>query len=167
MKSPSMHISKKKLSDIENISIDDKFVKIIKGIYIIENYYRNKLFRSLEYIFLFFNIILNIFFKIEIKNLTLGQFQIGITSILIYYGYSELNIHDKKIKKINFKQLTYILKSIKWKNNLEICVWKLTPIYNQLLMSNTDLSSLAGNIGEYYNGEMSYGFSLQRLVNKI
>jgi len=160
-------IPRKHLSDIENISEDDKLIRIIKGIYLIENYYRNTFLRVCEYIFLVLNFLLNKVFGITIKNLTVGHFQLGITSILTYYGYQSFDIHAKWIKAISFKQLICILKGIKWKNNLEICVWKIEPLFYQLLLKNSHIDSLSGNIGEYYNGKMSYGFLLQRLVYEI
>lgn len=157
----------KRIKQINNAEITKDLKHIILGIYIIESMYRSVPLRIVEYIVLFFNICLNYIFKIPIKNYTLGPFQIGISSILIFNGYKEFEIHQKYIRKLNFEQLKMVLHSIEFENNLKICFWKVKDMYVQVLTNTSEYYSIVGNVGELYNGSIRYGFLLQSIVEKI
>lgn len=159
--------STKRIKQINNAKIEKDLKYIILGIYIIESTYRNTLLRIVEYVVAIFNICLNYVFNKPIKNYTLGPFQIGISSILIFNGYKEFEIHQKYIKKLNFEQLKTIVHGIEFKNNFEICFWKVKDMYAQVLINTSEYYSIIGNVGELYNGSIKYGFLLQNIVEKL
>lgn len=162
-----LRYSNKKIKEIKNMALDDDIKKILIGIYIIENTYRNIFCRSIEYTLLIISVILNVIFKVPVRNYTVGIFQIGITSILIFYGDKTYDVHQKVINKLTKEQLSFVLKGIFYNNNLQICLWKINQYYKKLKSKGYNYYSLVGHIGELYNGDIGYGFKLQEIVNNI
>jgi len=140
---------------------------IIKGIYLIENYYRPAHKRVVEYILAFSFAIINIFFNVPIKNYTLGHFQLGITSMLFYSNVKKCKIHDRKIQKLSLEEVFHIIHYCNYNENLTLTCKKVFDIKRKLEIKWGDRDSNIGRIGELYNGTVSYGFLLQLIVEKI
>ena len=162
-----LRYSNKKIKEIEKMALDDDIKKLLIGIYMIENTYRNIFYRIIEYMLLIISFIVNVFFEIPIRNYTVGTFQIGITSILIFYGDKTYDVHQKTINKLTKEQLNFIFKGIAYNNNLQICLCKINQYYEKLKSKGYNYYSLVGHIGELYNGDIGYGFKLQEIVNNI
>ena len=91
--------------------------KICSGIIQIETTYRKKYFRICEYLALTIGIVFNLLLKRPIKNYTIGICQVGISTILSYYG-KETYQHLDRIDKLSFCDVYNIIKSIYYKNNI-------------------------------------------------
>ena len=141
-------------------------LNILIGIFMLEISSRGRLFRFAEYSATIAGILVNILFGVPVKNYTIGKCQVGLTSILIYHGFSDYNIHSRNVDNFNLKKLFLVVKSMRFKTNSRIFAEKISKYYKTI--SN---SSLAHNsiifIGEYYNGKFSYGLSLEKAVHEL
>ncbi|MBC7764993.1 MAG: hypothetical protein H7Y41_00790 [Hyphomonadaceae bacterium] len=149
----------KQIKNIIDTSINRKIpYKVAIGIYIMETFYRPIYIRIVEYLLLVIGIFLNVIFKIPLRNITIGKLQIGLGTILSYYGNVKIGMHDRYIYSLSINQIMFIFKAISWKYQLEILYWWY-KIHG--------LNETPGKIGYLYNGEIIYGIMLQRLVNII
>ena len=137
--------------------------KILISILLIETYYRNLVFRIIEYLFVLG--ISSILLNIPIKNYTIGVCQIGLSYILKYHGF-EMYEHVRFIKVLDFSMLKSILSSINYKKNIEVSLWR-TMNYYQKLMIFSDERLIARRIGEKYNGTYEYGLLVEKINNEL
>lgn len=135
--------------------------EILLGIYLIEIHGRPFWFRSLEYFLLTLHIVYWFLSRQPIPNYTIGRFQLGLATILKYYGYA-FNPHSRFIKLTNFRQISLIIRSIYWKSHLEIASELIKEIYEEC--SDLDYGRQCRYIGIKYNGHISYGLFLEKLV---
>jgi hypothetical protein len=140
---------------------------VIIGIYLIENNFRPVLGRMAEYTVLFGSWIFAKIFHKAVKNYTLGPFQTGITSILFYNNVRRCKIHDRLIKNLSFRELMFVYKCCKYKNNLCCCCKMVKSIESNLKTKWGDVDTNVGRIGEIYNGKILYGALLYELLSKI
>lgn len=139
---------------------------VLIGIYMLEVTFRSRLFRLGEYMATIVGICCNILFKIPVKNYTIGKCQVGLTSILYYHGLSEYNLHSRKVDDFNFSKFLLVLKSISFKTNSRIFADKISR-YHKNIANSPSSQNLIIFIGEYYNGKLGYGLSLEKIVNDL
>lgn len=158
-----MFSSERKMSyikkTVERYGLD---VSVCLGIYSIETKYRKFFFRVCEDVWFVKDFILNKLFKRKIRNLTVGVFQIGLTSILKYNGYDIWQYYDY-LSNITFKQFFCILRAMSFKNNVEIFCKKVSEYGT----SGEDINLLIARYGELYNGNVNYILMLNSEYNRL
>ena len=137
---------------------------IVCGIYLIETTFRPLHYRLVEYTVVFFKLLLSVIGGLPIKNYTVGKCQIGLGTILCFYGYTNATFHSKEICNINFDQAISIIRAFFDEYNLLIFVWRLRFIYASY---TEDIDNIIINIGYGYNGNMIYGLVLERVINEL
>lgn len=137
------------------------FNNILASIYFIETLCRPFYFRISEYLALVICLLLNIIFKKPIRNFTIGKCQLGLTTILNYYG-SQHYIHLDYIKRIKVNEAIYILRIIMSDEYYRIFADKIRPIFNRAnnIYGKSDLKNTTQYIGQQYNGKYTYGLFL-------
>lgn len=137
-------------------------VSVCLGIYNIETTYRKFLFRICENVFFVFNFIANKLFKCKIKNITIGVFQIGLTSILSCNGYKIWQYYDY-LPEMTFKQFACVVKAMFFKNNVEMFCKKVSAYGTEC----EDINRMIARYGELYNGNVDYILMLNSEYNKL
>lgn len=154
-----------KYNKIRNIEILYELPKdILWGIYSIETKYRHSIIRICEYIYLFSMIFLNFIFKRPVKNITIGQFQIGIVNILNYYG-ADMYRHLRYIELITYKELCSLIRGTIFKNNLLIATELVNNFYNISKQKCKNTRHCIIHTGQLYNGRYAYGLLLLDYCN--
>ena len=138
-------------------------VNLLLGIYLIETKYRPLYYRIGEYSIALLGCLLNITIKKPVKNYTIGYCQVGLSSILNYYGRKTYR-HVRYIENLTFSDLINIIKSIYYKNNFKICLDVTYSIYEKTIKIGDDYNIQIRQIGKQFNGKYSYGFMLELVV---
>jgi len=138
---------------------------LLFGIYIMETTFRRGFFRLAENSATILGILKNICFGSPVKNYTIGRCQVGLTSILIFYGYDNYNPHSLYVQGFNFYMLMLVFKSMFYKTNIEVFSKKVALYYNHIVNLSPDNAIIL--TGEFYNGKFSYGLALERIVNDL
>ncbi|KUO49802.1 MAG: hypothetical protein APF76_00735 [Desulfitibacter sp. BRH_c19] len=136
--------------------------EVLYGIYLIEITYRPTYYRIGEYIVVVFRLILSVLFKVPIKNYTIGKCQIGLGTIISYYGYTNANVYSKEIYNVTLEQAIIIIKCFMWDYNSRVFAWRLRVLF--VHYNTNDFRSLVRNIGHAYNGKLVYGLVLEKLI---
>lgn len=138
--------------------------KVCAGIYEIESMHRNIIFRIAENSATLVGLILNYTFRVPLKNYTIGCCQIGISSILYLSGFYSYE-HITYIEKLTLKEVLIIIKSMYYKNNIDLLCKKISLYYKKYKYLHTvDELQAAAIIGQLYNGKYIYGLQLQEIV---
>lgn len=167
------------LKILEGYKIDNKDYKILKqlsvefaipseiliSIYLIETTYRRRRFRLAEYIIVLIRLILSISLKVPLPNYTIGKSQIGLGVILNFFGFKNCYTYSVEIRDVNLSQAFSIIKSFLWKNNSRIFAWRIACLAK--LCNAPNYYSMIRLIGTYYNGKLTYGLILEKLVKII
>ena len=95
------------------------------AIYAIETTSRPFWFRLGENTFFIANFLLNKLIKIPIKNLTIGVFQIGLTSIMKCNGKNVWQYYDF-LPTITFKEFCWVIKAMSFKGNVDVFCKKIS-----------------------------------------
>jgi hypothetical protein len=141
--------------------------ELLMSIFLIETHFRPFYKRILEYLFFLISYMVNFLVKKPIPNFTLGEFQIGITSILFYRNLKKCKIHDRKIAKLDFHETIKILSDCRFENNLRLSCEIISSIKFNIEKKWGKKESNIGRIGEVYNGSISYGVLLLKLYKEI
>ncbi|MBE7031948.1 MAG: hypothetical protein E7401_03180 [Ruminococcaceae bacterium] len=163
-----MTLLKKKYGDFLRQQCDNYEIpyKICSGIIQIETTYRKRYFRICEYVVLMISIVLNLLLKRPIKNYTIGICQVGISTILSYYGKNTYQ-HLEKINRLSFCDAYNIMKAIYYKNNILVFCYRISCICGKSYFEKYSESQQAQIVGEEYNGKYLYGLRLQALVEDM
>lgn len=168
MRSGNIIYTHKNIVRIKELSAEFNLpFEIVYGIYLIETTYRPAYYRVGEYIVVLLMLILSILFKRPVKNYTIGKYQIGIGTILCFFGFTNASFYTKEICNLTIFQALAIIKSFFWNYNSKIFAWRLRIL---LVNSNThtnNYSKLARNIGYAYNGNMVYGLLLEDIIEYL
>lgn len=157
----NIYLNSKKIAEIINSSIKIGLPpEIPVGIYLVETHGRPSLFRLIEYSCFILRVVLWALIKLPIPNYTLGRFQLGLATILKYYGF-DLDIHARIITPTSL-QIVYLVRSLIWKNHVNIACHVIKGIYNDC--HNLDSDRLIRYVGIKYNGRLKYGLFLEKLV---
>lgn len=146
----------------DNLKIHGLNISVCLGIYNIETTYRKFLFRTCENAFFILNFIANKLFKCKIKNITIGVFQIGLTSILKCNGYSIWQYYDY-LQKMTFNQFVCVVKAMFFKNNVKIFCKKVSAYGTDY----EDINRMIAKYGKLYNGSVNYILMLSNEYNKL
>ncbi len=137
---------------------------VLLGVYLIETKNRKIVHRIIENLLVTFLGTLSLIFKINIKNYTIGQYQIGIGNML-KYNFSKDTRHAKYIKIRNFCEYKWLFKMMLFKNNIKFAA----QLIHEFILESNDLNieRQIRYIGQKYNGYRKYGVQLDILVNEI
>ena len=104
---------------------------------------------------------------IPIKNFTIGKCQLGLATILNFYGGNHYQ-HARFINISSFSEMKQIFSVIFMDRSIEILVFRLKPISKRatIIFPNKQVSQLR-YIGEQFNGRYSYGLMLTDIYKKI
>jgi len=139
---------------------------LLLAIYLMESNFRPFLYRVAEYSMTSLGGVNNIILNKPLKNYTIGICQIGLAAILKFNGESVYK-HVRYIQAISRKDFVNIIKSIYYKNNLEICAQMLSGLYKRSFSVSENYKLRLRYIGEEYNGRYSYGLFLEEVVNLL
>ena len=131
------------------------------AIYAIESTSRPFWFRLCEDVYFIFNFILNKLMKIPIKNLTIGVFQVGLTSIMKCNGKTIWQYYDY-LPTITFKEFFLIIKAMSFKGNVDVFCKKIST-YGK----NEDMNITISKYGTLYNGRDEYILMLNNETKRM
>lgn len=155
---------KKHIKYLRSLSEEYNMPKnLLAGIYLIETNFRPWYFRIGEYTFVILGAFLNMIFKIPLKNYTIGKCQIGISSILNFYGRN-IYKHTRYIEHISKEDFLNIVNAMFDKKNFEICAKMVNGFYKRSLNTANNYNFQLRHVGEEFNGRYSYGLLLEEVV---
>ena len=131
------------------------------AIYAIESTSRPFWFRACENTFFVLNFLLNRLFKVPVKNLTIGAFQIGLTSIMKCNGKIIWQYYDY-LPSITLKEFCWIIKAMTFKGNVDVFCKKISK-YGK----SEDLNTTISKYGTLYNGRDEYILMLDNEAKKV
>ena len=130
---------------------------IVVSIYIIESFFRPFYMRFCEYCLLFAAAMYSLVFKHPIRNYTIGCCQVGLSTILNYYGIQTYQ-HAHTVLIPSFSDLMRIYGIISKRKSVEILIFRLAPIIQRAnRIYPNKLKSRLNYIGTQFNGRFAYG----------
>lgn len=134
---------------------------ILVSICIIESFFRPLPIRLGEYIIVLLLSMKCVVCRTAIKNYTIGKCQLGLSTILNFYGRN-IYQHTKFINIFTFAEVKQLFGVISIRNSIDILSYRLDPIVERgkRIYPNNE-RSLIRYIGEQYNGRYSYGLLLE------
>ena len=133
---------------------------LVVSIYIIESFFRPLYLRFCEYCLVLFAAMYCLVFKHPIRNYTIGCCQVGLSTILSYYGIQTYQ-HALTVMISNSKDMLRILSVISKRKSIDILVFRLAPIIQRAnRIYPNKLESRLNYIGEQFNGRFAYGMLL-------
>lgn len=144
------------------------FNRILVALFLIETTYRPWHYRVIEYVALFLLLWCNKILRKPIKNLTIGKCQIGLTTILNYYGCSKY-MHLDYLDKLSIKEMLLILKAIKPDEYYKIFANKIRPLFYRAerIYGSKDERNISQYIGNQFNGQYIYGLLLAAVIYEM
>ncbi len=140
---------------------------ILLSVFIIETFYRPFWMRIVEYSVVLFGCLGCLLLKRPIKNYTIGKCQIGLATILNFYG-GNFYQHSHNIKISSISEIRQIFSIISEENSIKILAYRLQPITHKAMRIYPDLrKSRIRYIGEQFNGRYSYGMLLNEVFSQI
>ena len=130
------------------------------AIYAIESTSRPLWFRACENAFFVFNFLLNKMLKVPIKNLTIGVFQVGLTSIMKCNGKTIWQYYDY-LPAITLQEFCWIIKAMTFKGNVDVFCKKISS-YGK----DEDINVTISKYGTLYNGRDEYILMLDKETKK-
>ena len=174
-------LTKEKISTIVNRSrmsepknLCDKYGKkfgidsnVLLGIYAIETFYRPFYFRLAEYFLVVTGCFSCLLLKRPLKNFTIGKCQLGLATILNYYGYDYYQ-HSQYICIKSFAELSKLMSIISTDKCIEVLAYKLKSITDRAsrIYPNGNRDSFR-YIGEQFNGRYSYGMLFSEVCYQL
>lgn len=140
---------------------------VLLSIFTIETFYRPFWMRMVEYCTVFFGCIRCLLLKIPTKNRTIGRCQLGLATILNFYG-SDYYQHSHSILITSISEMRQIFSTISKKRTIEILACRLQPITHRAICIYPDLQeNRIRYIGEQFNGRYSYGMLLTEVFRQL
>ena len=140
---------------------------LLISVFVIETYYRPRWQRIIEYFVVFIGCIRCLLFNAPIKNYTIGKCQLGLSTILNFYG-SNYYQHARTIIISSFAEMQQLLTSCTTEKSIEILAFRLKPLVIKAKKIYPDNNkSRLRYIGEQYNGRFSYGLLLTTVFEQI
>lgn len=137
------------------------------SIFAIETFYRPFYFRIVEYCAVIIGCFQCLLLKKPMKNYTIGKCQLGIATILNFYGGSYYQ-HSQRILIHSAKEAWQILCAISTDRCIEILAYRLQPIADRAKKIYPDkYKSYLRYIGEQFNGRYSYGMLLTEVCHHL
>jgi len=140
---------------------------LLVAIFLIETKERPAYMRYGEYILVVFGAFQNTLMRKPVKNYTIGKCQLGLATILNYFGTS-LYQHLEHIERFDAKDLGIVIKSVSSKIHFLILAHRVTPIYQRATrIYESDVENVCCYVGEQYNGRYTYGILLSEVVKTL
>lgn len=142
-------------------------VDLLMAIYVIESFFRPFPIRIVEYIAVFLSAAGCLICGSTIKNYTIGIFQLGLSTILNFYGGNYYQ-HAKNIRIFTFQEMKNLFSVISSDKAISILFYRLNPIISkaQKIYPNSAQRQLR-YIGEQYNGHYAYGLLFADVYKQI
>lgn len=140
---------------------------VLLSIFTIETFYRPLWMRIAEYCMVFFGCIRCLLLRIPMKNRTIGRCQLGLATILNYYGGNYYqHSHDILISSIS--EMCRIYSVLSKERVIEILAYRLQPISRRAICIYPDVrEKRIRYIGEQFNGQYSYGMLLAEVFHQL
>ena len=140
---------------------------VLLSIFTIETFYRPFWMRMAEYCTVFFGCIRCLLLKIPMKNRTIGRCQLGLATILNFYG-SDHYQHSHSILITSISEMRQIFSVVSKARTIEILAYRLQPITRRAVCIYPDLQeNRIRYIGEQFNGRYSYGMLLTEVFHQL
>lgn len=140
---------------------------VLLSIFTIETFYRPFWMRMVEYCVVFFGCIRCLLLKIPTKNRTIGRCQLGLATILNFYGSNHYQ-HSHNILISSILEVHQIFSVISKERAIEILAYRLQPITRRAICIYPDLrENRIRYIGEQFNGRYSYGMLLTEVFRQL
>lgn len=140
---------------------------VLLSIYTIESFYRPFWIRMVEYCVVFLDCIRCLLLKMPAKNRTIGRCQLGLTTILNFYGGNHYQ-HSRSILISSILEVRQIFSVISKDRTIEILAYRLQPITRRASCIYPDLrENRIRYIGEQFNGRYSYGMLLTEVFRQL
>ncbi len=140
---------------------------VLLSVLIIETFYRPLWMRVIEYCAVFFGCLQCLLLKLPMKNYTIGKCQLGLATILNFYGHSYYQ-HSRKILISTFSEIKQIFSIIINKRAIEILAYRLQPITHKASCIYPEIQkNRIRYIGEQFNGRYSYGMLLSEVFYQL
>lgn len=140
---------------------------ILFSIFTIETFYRPFWMRVVEYCVVFYGCIGCLLLKIPTKNRTIGKCQLGLATILNFYGSNQYQ-HSHSILISSITEVRQIFSVISKERAIEILAYRLQPITRRAICIYPDFrENRVRYIGEQFNGRYSYGMLLTEVFRQL
>lgn len=140
---------------------------VLLSVYTIETFYRPFWMRIVEYCAVFFGCARCLLLKRPMKNYTIGKCQLGLATILNFYG-GDYYQHSRYILISSVDEIRQIFSVISEDRALEILAYRLQPITHKAACIYPELrENRIRYIGEQFNGRYSYGMLLTEVFNQL
>lgn len=140
---------------------------VLLSIFTIETFYRPPWMRLVEYCVIFFGCIRCFLLKKPMKNRTIGRCQLGLATILNFYGGNHYQ-HSHAILISSVSEMYQIFSVIKKDRAIEILAYRLQPITHRAICIYPDLQeNRIRYIGEQFNGRYAYGMLLTEVFHQL
>lgn len=140
---------------------------ILLSVFTIETFYRPLRMRAVEYCVVFGACIRCLLLKKPMKNRTIGSCQLGLATILNFYGGNHYQ-HSHDILIFSFSEMRQIFSVISRERAIEILAYRLQPITRRATRIYPDLrENRIRYIGEQFNGRYSYGMLLTEVFRQL
>lgn len=140
---------------------------VLLSIFTIESFYRPFWMRMVEYCVVFFGCIRCLLLKIPTKNRTIGRCQLGLATILNFYGSNHYQ-HSHSVLISSISEMHQIFSAISKERTIEILAFRLQPITRRAICIYPDLrENRIRYIGEQFNGRYSYGMLLTEVFRQL
>jgi hypothetical protein len=139
---------------------------LLLGILTIEMTYRTILHRAIELVCVLVSALLCVIFRRRMKNYTISVSQVGITTILSYFGVQHY-IHSKHLSEFKISWLKYIFSAMRFSVSVQICADRLSDTYLAAVQELLNQSMAYRKVGYEYNGRWVYGIMLDNLCETL
>lgn len=140
---------------------------VLLSVFLIETFYRPLWMRIAEYSVVFWGCVGCLLLKRPIKNYTIGKCQLGLATILNFYGGNHYQ-HSHKILISSVSEIRQIFSVISEENSIKILAYRLQPITHKAMRIYPNLrKNRIRYIGEQFNGRYSYGMLLNEVFCQI
>ena len=140
---------------------------VLLSIFTIESFYRPLWMRLVEYGVVFFGCIRCLLLKIPMKNRTIGKCQLGLATILNFYGSNHYQ-HSHSVLISSISEVCQIFSVTSKERAIEILAYRIQPITLRAVCIYPNLrENRIRYIGEQFNGRYSYGMLLTEVFHQL
>ena len=140
---------------------------VLLSIFTIETFYRPLVMQVVEYCVVLLGCMRCLLLKIPTKNRTIGSCQLGLATILNFYGGNHYQ-HSQKILISSFSEVRQIFSVLSKERAIEILAYRLQPITHRAICIYPNLrENRIRYIGEQFNGRYSYGMLLTEVYRQL
>lgn len=146
------------------LACDEDF---LLGIYVIETHFRPLYRRLAEYAATAVTGLWSLVSGRPIRSWTIGPYQLGLPTILAYYGYPA-RLHDHTVHIPSLRALASIFSAAALSTGVRILDWRLAPTAREAARHWPDREGMRCRaVGEEFGGRFTYGLILERVVEAL